>query len=305
MQRLAERFPSSPADFTLLYLGSSWLPRDVRPLLWLARRRRAPVVLNQDGVAYPAWAGARVNEINRPLRRALAAADHVLYQSEFCRRAADEHLGPPRGSWELLPNAVDVERFAPAPAPPTDGPVLLAGGDQTQGAYRLELALRTLARLRESLPGACLIVTGRILEDPAPLVGELGLAGRVELVGRYSQADAPALYRRAHLLLHTQLNDSCPSVVLEAMASGLPVVHPASGGTVELVDGEAGIGVPHEASWERLVPPAPEELADAVERVLADLPRFSAAARARAVERYALGPWLERHAELFAELLAR
>jgi glycosyltransferase involved in cell wall biosynthesis len=90
--------------------------------------------------------------------------------------------------------------------------------------------------------------------------------------------------------------------VLEAMASGLPVVYPASGGTVELVGDEAGVGVPHPESWERDEPPAPEELADAVDRVLADLDRFSAAARARAVARFALGPWLDRHAELFARL---
>ncbi|HWH06801.1 MAG TPA: hypothetical protein VNT23_10265, partial [Gaiellaceae bacterium] len=32
-------------------------------------------------------------------------------------------------------------------------------------------------------------------------------------------------------LLHTKVNDPCPNVVLEALASGLPVVHPASGGT--------------------------------------------------------------------------
>ena len=32
-QRLAERFPNSPSDFTLLYLGSTWLPRDLDPLL--------------------------------------------------------------------------------------------------------------------------------------------------------------------------------------------------------------------------------------------------------------------------------
>src|ERR671936_2162834 len=56
-QRLAERFPNHPTDFTLLYLGSTWLPRDVAPLLRLARRRRLPIVVNQSGVAYSGWAG--------------------------------------------------------------------------------------------------------------------------------------------------------------------------------------------------------------------------------------------------------
>jgi hypothetical protein len=82
-------------------------------------------------------------------------------------------------------------------------------------------------------------------------------------------------------------------------------VHPASGGTVELVGDEAGIGVPHPDTWERDDPPEPAAMADAVERVLADLARFSAGARARAVERFALEPWLERHAELFERLAPR
>jgi hypothetical protein len=67
----------------------------------------------------------------------------------------------------------------------------------------------------------------------------------------------------------------------------------------------AGIGVPHPESWGRDEPPAPDELADAVDRVLADLPGFSAAARARAVDRFALEPWLDRHAVIFDELSPR
>jgi glycosyltransferase involved in cell wall biosynthesis len=82
-------------------------------------------------------------------------------------------------------------------------------------------------------------------------------------------------------------------------------VYPSSGGVPELVGDDAGIGVPHPDSWERDDPPEPDALADAVTRVLADLPRYAAAARKRAVERFALGPWLDRHAELFAALVQR
>src|SRR4051812_23382039 len=124
-QRLARRFPNRPVDFNLLYLGSTWLPRDLRPLLWLAHPRDVPVVLNQSGVAYPGWAGAETGAINEPFRRALLAADHVLYQSEFCKRSADEWLGEPRGTWEVLYNAVDVEQFTPGPAPDVPPTLLL------------------------------------------------------------------------------------------------------------------------------------------------------------------------------------
>jgi glycosyltransferase involved in cell wall biosynthesis len=301
-QKLAGRFPNAPRDFTLLYLGSSRLPRDLGPLLWLADRRRIPVVVNQDGVGYPGWAGARTDAVNAPLRQALVAADYVLYQSEFCKRSADVFLGEPQHGWEVLHNAVDVERFRPPAARPASGPVLLLGGDQTQ-AYRLELGLRTFALVLASEPTARLLVAGRTVTDPAPLIDELGIGGSVELVGRYAQRDAPTLYGRAHLLLHTKVNDPCPNVVLEAMACGLPVVYPASGGTAELVGDDAGVGVPHADGWERDEPPAPEEMAAAVARALADREQLSNAARLRAVERFPLSRWLDRHAELFARLV--
>ena len=134
------------------------------------------------------------------------------------------------------------------------------------------------------------------------LIDELGLAGRVDFAGRYAQRDAPALYRRAHVLLHPKVRDPCPNVVLEALACGVPVVHSASGGVPELVE-DAGIGVSSETTWERDVPPAPAELAEAVRTVLASLDSYRERARARAVEHFDLAPWVERHRALFAELV--
>jgi glycosyltransferase involved in cell wall biosynthesis len=301
LQKLAARWPSSPTDFSLLYLGTTYLPRDLRPLLWVARRRGAKIVVNQDGVAYPGWAGERTDELNEPLRRTLHAADHVVYQSLFSKRSSDVFLGAPDCPWEVLPNAVDVETFTPGPVP-AGGPVVLLGGDQTQ-EYRLELALETFRLVLDAHPDARLLVAGRLVSDPGPTVSRLGLGAAVELVGRYGQRDAPALYRRAHVLLHTKVNDPCPTAVIEAMACGVPVAYPASGGTVELVADEAGVGVPHPDGFERDEPPTSEALAAAVSAVLADRDRLSAHARTRAVERFALSDWLDRHAELFASLV--
>jgi glycosyltransferase involved in cell wall biosynthesis len=300
-QRLAARFPNRPTDFTLLYLGSTWLPRDLAPLLALARRRRVRVVVNQNGVAYPGWAGDATAELNRPIRRALLAADHVLYQSEFCRRSADRFVASPTAASEVLYNAVDVDHFTPARSERDRPPIVLLYGDQTQ-AYRLEVALRAFAHIRSARPDARLLVTGRIVSDPTRLLDGLEIRDAVDFLGRYTQRDAPEILRLAHVLLHTKVNDPCPSAVIEAMACGVPVVYPASGGTVELVGGEAGIGVPHPDDWERDEPPAPEALAAAVECVLQDRARYGKAARRRAVERFALSSWLDRHAELFAAL---
>ena len=263
-----------------------------------------PVVVNQDGVGYPGWAGDETEAVNRPLRRALQAADHVLYQSDFSKQSADLFLGEPRGSWEVLRNAVDVNHFTPAAHAPAAGPVLLLGGDQTQ-AYRLELALRTLAALRAAHPDARLLVTGRLVSPVEPLIESWGYASASSWSGvrtaRRSCCLPPGAPAPAHEGAWIPARRSC----WRRWPPGFPSSIPASGGTVELVGDEGGIGVPHPDGWERDEPPAPEALADAVERVLADRARYAAAARARVVERFSLEPWLDRHSALFSELASR
>ena len=171
--------------------------------------------------------------------------------------------------------------------------------------YRLELALETFRLVLDEHPEARLVVGGRLVSDPAATIGRLGLAGSLDFVGRYTQAEAPDVFRRAHVLLHPKVNDPCPTTVIEALACGVPVAYAASGGTVDLVGDEGGVGVPHPDGFERDEPPSAEALAAAVSAVLADRARYAEGARRRAVERFALADWLDRHAALFAELEAK
>jgi glycosyltransferase involved in cell wall biosynthesis len=211
----------------------------------------------------------------------------VIYQSEFCKLSSDSFLGASSKPAEVLHNPVDTSLFTPAESPP-ERPTLLVGANRAQ-PYRLELALRTL----ELLPREWrLLVVGH-----APAIENV----RVELVGPYTQEQAPALIGQAHVLLHPKYNDPCPTFVLEAMACGLPVVYSASGGVPELV-GDTGIGLSAPLDWERDRPPPPEELRDAVLDAMSRRDELAAAARQRAVEHFDLQPWLGRHRELFAEL---
>jgi glycosyltransferase involved in cell wall biosynthesis len=305
-QSLAQSFPNARRDFNILYLGSSTIPSDARILIRLAKRRGAAFAWNQDGVAYPAWHGPGWERVNEPLARALHAADHVVYQSEFCKVSADRFLGERQGRWEVLHNPVDTARFVAAERRP-EAPTLLLGGNQYQ-RYRFVAALKTLALLPVEWT---LLVSGQIswdtdrpraLREAEAMLEERSLRDRVRLLGRYTQAEAPDLIGRATVLLHPKYNDPCPTVVLEAMACGLPIVYSATGGTPELVGADAGIGIGAPLDWERDHPPDPHALADAVLGVNDRLDEFAAAARARA-ERFDVRAWVARHEELFGELI--
>jgi glycosyltransferase involved in cell wall biosynthesis len=303
---LNEELPNAPRDFNVLYLGSTALPVEARVLVRLARRRGAAFAWNQNGVAYPGWHGPGWEIVNRPRARLLHEADHVFFQSAFCKLSADRFYGERQGPWEVLHNPVDTRRFAPAPRPQRPLTLML-GGNQYQ-RYRLLAALETLALVRRDIQDAMLLVAGELSfapdarEQTAAALRRLRLEGGVELVGPYSQADAPNLLRRADLLLHTKYNDPCPTVVLEAMACGLPVVYCASGGTPELVGEEAGVGVPAPLDFERDHPPAAEELAPAVVQVAERLDAYAAAARERALP-FDGQQWVARHRQVFDALI--
>lgn len=314
LQHMQASLPNTlpPDPCSAIYLVSSRPPPAVDALLAAARRARVPMVWNQNGVAYPAWCPSDPEAVNAPMRRGLGAAERVLYQSAFCKASADRFVGPCPGRWEILHNPVDVEWFRPAAQPAArERTRLLCAGNQ-HAAYRVRSALDALRCLVDAGLDAEIGFTGVLgWEAPARCrrevdawVAERGLADRVRWLGSYSQRQAPELYRDADLLLHTKVNDPCPGVVLEALASGLPVVHAASGGVPELVGSEAGIGVPDGSTWTADVPAQPERLADAVLRVLAERDRYAAAARRRAVERFSLAAWLGRHREIFRELAA-
>lgn len=309
IQDLESLFPNHPFGANVLYLISSALPYFAVRMARMAQRAGAAVVLNQNGVAYPGWFGKGWKSHNRPMRQLFQIADHVLYQSRFCKFSADKFLGKPKGSCEILYNPVDTRIFLPPDnkRKAHKGPRLLIAGSHLS-YYRPKVAFDVLRYVLQKYPEARLVIAGRFkweddeerarqrLKDD---IARLGITNSVDLRGAYSQIEAVDLFQKSDLLLHVKYNDPCPRLVLEAMACGLPVVYSATGGVPELVGRNSGIGVPGRLDWEREHPPDPKLMAEATLRVLENREKFSTAARARAVEKFDVAPWLRRHAEIF------
>lgn len=311
VQDLQLQYPNCCERPNLLYLVSSAIPSYAPLMVKIAKSRGARFVLNQNGVAYPAWHGAGWEKTNTPNRLLLQSADHVVYQSQFCKLAADRFIGPCTGSWEVLHNPVDTEFFSPGKTLPLDPIVLVQAGTHNR-FYRVESAIRTLGVLTKKGINARLLLAGCLnwreseseaIKEMEGLARVLGVLHLIERRGGYTQEEAVSIFRSAHILLHTKYNDDCPRLVVEAMACGLPVVYSATGGVPELVSSSAGVGVPAPLDWEKQHVPEPEKLADGVLKILSAYESYASNARRRAVERFDVKPWISKHAAVFERLL--
>ena len=305
---LGERFPEHRFGYSLLYILSNaiYLPQRV---LEAAHRAGVPIVLNQNGVFYPSWYPHGWRRENARMAAVHGMASHVLYQSDFCRRCAERFLGHRYGPSEILYNAVDVGQFSPAvrDANPQPFTFLVTGKIGSATAYRLAASIDGLAAARRGGLDVRLVVAGavdRAVEaEVRSLADRHGLADAVRFTGPYNRAGAPAVYRAANAYLMLKHNDPSPNVVLEALASGLPVLFSNSGGVPELVGEEAGVPLPVPETFDEKPTPAPSAIAAGIARVIAGREAMSRAARARAVERFSVATWLDRHEQLFKRLL--
>jgi glycosyltransferase involved in cell wall biosynthesis len=104
---------------------------------------------------------------------------------------------------------------------------------------------------------------GAMESDVRRRAEELGIADRITLRGYVPFGESLlALYRMAHVFLHVSLTEGVPQVIIEALASGTPVVATDVGGVAKAVDGgEAALLVP---------PQDAEAIVAAVERIVVD-----------------------------------
>ncbi|MGI8432623.1 MAG: glycosyltransferase [Chthoniobacterales bacterium] len=108
----------------------------------------------------------------------------------------------------------------------------------------LTTCLRAFALFQKRNPRAELFIAGKGPLQPTleTLITELGLNGHVHFTGFLSQADLLALYHRCHVFLHPsempadENQEGIPNSILEAMATGMPVLATRHGGIPEAVE---------------------------------------------------------------------
>lgn len=225
------------------------------PAIWIAKLRRVPVMVNYRGGS----AGEFFAQSFFWIRPTMRAANRLVVPSGFLQQVF-ARFGL---TAEVVPNVIDLSRFALRPANPgsrPDGPHLIVTRN-LEPIYDIGTALRALAIVRNTWPGARMTVAGSgpEREKLAELARVLGLAAHVTFTGRLDNDRIGELYQQADLFLNPSLVDNMPISILEALASGVPVVSTDVGGIPFVVE--------HEKTA-LLVPP---RNADVMARALLDL----------------------------------
>ncbi len=170
-------------------------------------------------------------------RKAFRSASVLVAVSEFTRREVI-NLGLPPGKMQVVPNGVDTAEFHPGEGNreafqlPAGVPMALFVGDIRTTRKNLDAVLKSM----QALPTLHLAVAGKVEGSPYPLMtAELGIQSRVHFVGKTNQI--PLLMRSADAFVFPSRYEAHPLVLLEALASGLPVLVSANFGASAYIHG--------------------------------------------------------------------
>jgi L-malate glycosyltransferase len=310
--RVVATFPLAPRDKVEVVRPPTWLTRAVGPVaarllafLWAAATTRPDVVggfhLLVNGLVAQlgaALTGARslyfcvggpaevaeggIGGENRLFSRmetadavveqrllaAVRSFDLVITMGEGAARFFRDRGGP--AAIQVVPGGIDGTRFHPGPAPPARDLVLVG---RLAPVKRIDVFLRAVARLAETIPGVTAAVAGDgpLRSELEALARELGLEGRVQFLGQSTAVEEEL--RQSRVFVLSSDSEGLPLSVMEAMMCGLPAVVSDVGDLADLV--EEGV------NGFRVARRDPAALADRLQSLLANprrLEAFSAAA---------------------------
>jgi glycosyltransferase involved in cell wall biosynthesis len=177
-------------------------------------------------------------------KKAFSQAKVVVAVSEKVAKELIE-IGIPPECIRVILNGVDLQEFAPGAVDrqklglPENVPLALFAGDIRIPRKNLDTILYALVQVAE----LHLVVVGATAGSPYTQLAEsLNLENRVHFLG--FRQDVPDLMKAADFLVFPSRYEPFGLVVLEAMATGLPVVTAATTGAAELVTPECGVVLP-------------------------------------------------------------
>ncbi len=154
----------------------------------------------------------------------------------------------PRQKIGIIYNGVDTSDFTPRPASrPNDKFIITTGASRLTARKGIRYAIEAVKKLSSVYPELHLKIMGEgnQKENLENLVKKLELENNVKFLGRIPREKTAAYYQEASVFILPSFNEGMSNALLEALASGLPVIVTDVGGTRELItEGKNGFIVP-------------------------------------------------------------
>jgi glycosyltransferase involved in cell wall biosynthesis len=236
------------------------------------------------------------------MKTAAARADAHIAISTAVRRQIGTHTGHPE-KVQVIPDGVDGSEFPLVNGHRATNPDQLLYVGHVNAVKGVDVLLRALRIVRSQRPATRLVVVGAtfykakrmLAEQMQALAHELGLDDDVDFVGAQPHDELVRHMHESALLVLPSRSESFGCVLIEALATGTPVVATRCGGPEDIV--HDGVGT--------LVPPGDERaLASAILDVLARRAQFEPARlRAYALENFSWQHVAERTAGVYRQVL--
>jgi len=213
-----------------LFANSGWAwHMFAAPALLVARWRGTAVIVNYRGGHADSFFSAAPAHVLRSLQRAtLRVTPSPFLQRVFAKYGLEA---------EVVPNIIDLTRFEPVPPRDFGSAPRIVVARNLEPIYDIATAIRAMLPIRQVFPQATLTVAGSgpELQRLKSLVTELNLQAAVGFTGRVENAAMPQLYALADCVVNSSTVDNMPISLLEAFASGLPVVSTDAGGIPDML----------------------------------------------------------------------
>jgi L-malate glycosyltransferase len=228
------------------------------PAVWIAWLNKVPVIVNYRCGEAEIYLHTSIKFVAPTLKRVSA----LIVPSGFLQAVFKKY----DFTAEVIPNIIDLDRFVFAANKGVrniEAPVIVIARN-LEAIYGIDVAIDAIALIKQKTPKVRLLVAGSgpLLHSLLQQVEQNDLLDNIEFTGKLKPEQIASLYAKADIMLNPTRVDNMPNSLLEAMASGLPIVTTSVGGIPYIVsEGETALMVD---------PNNPEMMANKLEQLIND-----------------------------------
>ena len=210
------------------------------PTGWLCYRtaNRLPYIISLRGSDVPGGHARLQLEyklLGPLLKRIWTGASALVACSDGLKSRALRFL--PSANIDIIPNGVDLERFRPASNKELSGELKLLTVGRLSVTKRFEMLVDAVEILSKKGKNIRLTISGGggLLDELKNLVEQKKLTGIINLTGRIESEKMPDVYGAHDMFVSASMQEGMSNAMLEAMASGLPIITTRCDGVDELI----------------------------------------------------------------------